>query len=381
MPNVEDKLDCIPTPSYVIEEKKLIRNLEILDHIRQEAGCKVIGALKAFAMYSLFPIMRPYLDGVTASSLNEALLGREEFGKEVHLCTPAYLDSEINNIIDIADHLTFNSISQYKKHIGKVKASDRNIEVSLRLNPEYSEVNHEIYDPCRRYSRLGITKEELDQSLVSEIEGFHFHTMCEKYVDSLERTLKAAEEKFGEYFHQVKWVNFGGGQRITRENYRVDRLIELIKQFQDKYNVTVILEPGEAVAYNTGVLVASVVDLIRNEKEQAILDTSASTHMPDIIEMPYVPDIMNAGGVEKYAYQYQLGGCTCLAGDTIGEFSFKEPLEIGQKLIFQDMGHYTMVKNTTFNGINLPSIGCLRTTGEFQLIRQFGYEDFKSRLS
>jgi len=374
-------LDKIETPAYVIDECLIRKNLEVIDKVQKATGCKVLMALKGFAVTGFSDLVSHYLAGTTASSLNEARLGAEEFGGEVHVCAPAYSDSDFEEIIKIADHIVFNSLSQWQFFKGVLEKAGRRIEIGLRINPEHSEVLTEKYDPCGNGSRLGITKAELKGHDLAGIDGLHFHALCELDSDALERTLKAVEAQFGEYFHKLKWVNFGGGHHISRKGYDVERLCRVINDFRAKYKVEVYLEPGEAIALNAGVLVASVLDVVRNEINIVILDTSASAHMPDVLEMPYRPKIIGAGEPGELPYTYRLGGNTCLAGDVIGDYSFATPLVRGDKLVFLDMAHYTIVKNTTFNGIQLPSIVRFNSeSGTLTVLRKFGYEDFKTRL-
>lgn len=374
-------IDEINTPAYVIDEDQLIKNAEILDAIRKRTGCKIILALKAFSMFSVFPLLRDYLDGTTASSLNEARLGAEEFGKEVHIYQPAYRDDEFPQICNYATQISFNSFAQWKRLKKYTDQLSKQIECGIRINPEFSTTSYKIYDPCARFSRLGVTVNNFEFEDLRGITGLHFHTLCEQNADALESTLREVEKKFGKYLPGIKWLNFGGGHYITGEDYDIELLCDLIVEFKDKYGLEIILEPGEAVALNAGVLVSTVMDIIHNEKDIAILDTSAAAHMPDVLEMPYRPNIMDAGEPDKFAYNYILSGNTCLAGDIIGEYSFDKPLQIGSKIVLMDMAHYTMVKNNTFNGINLPSIGVLKQVGSFEMIKQFEYNDFRSRLS
>lgn len=378
----QEQLDNLITPCYIINETKIEQNLKILDYVQKEAGCKILLALKGFACWKLFPLISKYLSGVSASSLNEALLGKEEFGKEVHIYAPAYSDTDFTEIIKVVDHINFNSVNQWL--LFKDKCLEFNIKAGIRINPEHSEVKTRIYDPCAPFSRLGITYKNFIKSLdaFEGISGIMFHNLCELNSDSLERTLNKVEERFGFYFKNIKWINFGGGHHITRKDYDVERLIRIIKSFKEKYPLEVYLEPGEAIALNTGVLISSVLDVFENEMNIAILDTSATAHMPDVLEMPYRPEIKNAGLPGEKSYTYRLGGLTCLAGDVIGDYSFEAPLKRGDKLIFGDMAHYTMVKNTTFNGINLPAIYIYNSeNGELKLIKKFGYLDYKNRLS
>jgi carboxynorspermidine decarboxylase len=375
-------LNKIPhTPCYIVDEGLLRNNLEVLADVGKRSGADIILALKGFAMFSVFPVIREYLSGVTASSLDEARLGREEFAKAVHVCAPAYKEEEFEELLGYSDHIVFNSLGQWKK-FKKLIPRSGSIKCGLRINPDHSEVKVPIYDPCAPGSRLGILAEDLEGEDLEGITGLHFHTLCELNSDSLERTLGAVEKKFGKFIPGMEWVNFGGGHHITRPGYDIDRLCRLVRDFRAKYKVDVFLEPGEAIALNTGYLVASVLDIVRNRAEIAILDTSAATHMPDVLEMPYRPEIEGAGKPGEFEYTYILGGMTCLAGDVIGEYSFKDALKPGRRLMFKDMAHYTMVKNNTFNGIRLPSIGIYDPArDEVRIVREFAYEDFKARLS
>jgi carboxynorspermidine decarboxylase len=373
----------IKTPSYIVSEDALVENLKILKSVKDRTGCKILLATKAFSMYSTFPTIKKYLDGTCASSPNEARLGFEEFGKEVHSFAPAFSESDFKEITKYSNHIVFNSMNQwnqYKNKLAKINSSKKNkIEAGIRINPEYSEVKIDMYNPCAPFSRMGMTVDKLKGQDLTGISGIHFHAMCQQDSDTLKNILEVVEKKFGEYIKKMKWVNFGGGHHITRPGYNIDLLCELITNFKKKYNVEVYLEPGEAVALNTGVLVATVLDIIDNGKKIAVLDTSAETHMPDVLAMPYTPQIIGAGEVGKYKYEYRLAGVTCLSGDVIGDYSFPEELKIGQKLMFLDMSIYTMVKNTTFNGINLPSI-YLHSKGKLKLIKKFNYSDFKRRV-
>lgn len=375
--NISQKIPY--TPCYVIDEGLLKKNLEVLKNVQKTSGAKIILALKGFSMFSTFPLIGEYLAGTAASSLDEARLGREEFGGEVHVCAPAYREDEFEELLKYADHIVFNSIAQWQKFKGKVLDSPNRPECGLRINPEHSEVKVALYDPCAPGSRLGMKKNQIEDEDIDGITGLHFHTLCELNSDSLERTLKTVEEKFSSLLEKVKWVNFGGGHHITREDYDLNLLSKLIKDFSSKYDVEIYLEPGEAIALNTGFLVTSVLDIV---DDIAILDTSAACHMPDVLEMPYRPEIEGAGEPGDKAHTYRLGGLSCLAGDVIGEYSFPEPLEIGSRIIFKDMAHYTMVKNNTFNGVRLPSIAVYDPErDEVKVIRKFGYEDYRSRLS
>jgi len=333
-------------------------------------------------MFSVFPIIAKYLNGTTASSLFEAKLGREEFGKEVHIFAPAYRPEEFNEIMHLSDHIVFNSFSQWKMFKNKIASAKKKIHCSLRVNPEHSEVETALYDPCDKKSRLGIKLEYFKKSELSGITGLHFHNLCECGADSFKRTLDVFEKKFGEFLSEMKFVNFGGGHHITRSDYDVALLCKTINDFKKRYpHLEIYLEPGEAVVLNAGVLISSVLDLIESKSKIAILDASAATHMPDTLEMPYRAEIVGAKEPGKYPHTYHLGALTCLAGDIMGDYSFKKPLKIGDKLIFLDMAHYTMVKNNTFNGINLPSILIQKKNGKIIVQKKFSYEDFKNRLS
>jgi len=372
------------TPCYVIDEGLLEKNLKVLADVQKRTGCQIVLALKGFSMFSTFEIINKYLAGVSAASLDEARLGFEEFKKDVHTCAPAYREDEFENLLKYSSHIIFNSFKQWDKFKESVSKNNKQIKCGLRINPEHSEVKVPIYDPCAPGSRLGIRKEQFSDKDLNGITGIHFHTLCELNSDSLERTLKVVEDKFGSIIEKMEWVNFGGGHHITRPDYDIDKLCDLINNFKKKYNVKIYLEPGEAIALNTGVLVASVLDIIPSSEgvDIAILDTSAAAHMPDVLEMPYRPQIEGAGNPGDFPHTYKLGGMTCLAGDVIGEYSFPEPLKVGDKLTFMDMAHYTMVKNNTFNGIRLPSIATYNPHNDkIQVIREFQYEDYRNRLS
>lgn len=375
------KLSGLPSPCYVVDEGLLERNLEILGNVQERAGCSILLAQKGFSMYSTYPRIAKVLKGVTSSSLFEARLGYEEMGKEVHIFAPAYIEEEFDEILRYCDHIVFNSFDQWNKYRGRVEAvTSKKVECGIRVNPEYSEIETSIYDPCYRYSRLGVTLDNFRPDELEGIDGLHFHTMCEQNSDTLERTAKVIDQKFGRYIEGMKWLNMGGGHHITRSDYDLEVLINTILFFKNKYGVEVYLEPGEAIALNTGFLVATVLDIINNGMDIAILDASAACHMPDVLEMPYRPNVINAGMPKEHKYTYRLGGNTCLAGDVIGDYSFREPLKPGDRVVFCDMAHYTMVKNNTFNGINLPSIALYSTTEGLRITKRFGYEDFKSRL-
>lgn len=377
---MQETLEQVKTPAYVVDIDALRKNLEILKKVRMATGAHILLAQKAFSMYSLYPLIGDYLDGTTASGLYEARLGYEEMnGKEVHVFAPAFKDDEMDQLINMADHIVFNSPTQWEKHKNKVLNCNRRISCGLRVNPEYSEIDTKIYDPCDENSRLGIKPDILKTMDLTGIEGIHFHTMCEQGSDVLERTIKVVDEKFGFLLPQMKWINFGGGHHITRDDYDIDTLIKCIKHFQDKYNLTVYLEPGEAIALNAGYLVSTVEDIIPGELNLAILDTSAACHMPDVLEMPYRPMIVGSGELKEKPFNYRFGGPTCLAGDIIGEYSFDNELKVGDKLIFLDMAIYSMVKNNTFNGRPLPDIDTIEGN-KIKVVKQFGYEDFKGRL-
>jgi carboxynorspermidine decarboxylase len=372
----------VTTPCYLIDKGLVHQNCEILANVKQKTGAQILLALKAFASPCLFDLISQYLDGVCVSGLYEAKLGAEEFGKQVHVFSPAYTTGEIDKLVPLADHITFNSLKQHEKFAPKILKSEKNIELGLRINPAHSEVEIPIYDPCAAGSRLGITADQLPDKLPCEVTGLLFHSLCENNADALKRTLAAVEKNFSKYFDSINWLNFGGGHHITREDYDINLLIELLNYFAAKYNLQIFLEPGEAVVLNAGFLIASVLDIVRNDMDIAILDTSASAHMPDVLEMPYHPQIENAAEPGKLSHTYRLTGKTCLAGDIIGDYSFQQPLKIGDKLVFGDMAHYTIVKNTTFNGIPLPSIITYDPkTDNIKVERQFTYDDFKSRLS
>ncbi len=372
-------LYSVKTPCYVIDEAKIESNLKILKDVSERAGCKILLAQKAFSAFCLYPLIGKYLSGTTASGLYEARLGKEEMGKENHVFCGAYKDDEIDEIFEICDHIVFNSFNQWEKF--RDKAIARKKSCGIRINPEHSTQEHGIYDPCSFGSRLGVTRENFKLESLNGLEGLHFHTLCEQNSDALIETVAAVEEKFGDIIPKMKWVNFGGGHHITREDYDIEALINCIVSFKKKYGVEVYLEPGEAVALNAGYLVTEVLDTVKNGIDIAILDASAACHMPDVIEMPYRPPLYNSGKDGEKKYTYRLAGATCLAGDVIGDYSFDNPLNIGDKLIFEDMAIYSMVKNNTFNGMPLPSIAVLRKDGTIETVKSFGYEDFKYRLS
>jgi carboxynorspermidine decarboxylase len=373
---------ALETPYYIVDLGRLRKNLSILADVQKRAECKILLALKGFAMWSVFPIVREYLVGTTASSVFEARLGKEEMGGEVHAYAPAYSDRDMRELVEIADHIVFNSMAQWQRHRAVVAASPRAIECALRINPEHSETEYPIYDPCAAGSRLGVRRAQLEGADLSGLHGMHFHNLCQKGADALQRTLATVESRFGDLIPHFRWVNFGGGHHISRPDYDVDLLVRLVSNFQNRWQRPVYLEPGEATALNTGWLVSEVQDIIDGPQPIAILDTSATAHMPDVLEAPYRPEIVGAGKPGEKPYTYRLGGLTCLAGDVIGDYAFDQPLRIGDRLVFEDMAHYTMVKNTMFNGVRLPSIvTCDPATGETRVVRTFGYEDYKNRLS
>ena len=374
-------LNALPSPCYVVDEGLLIKNLEKMKSVIDRTGCKIILAQKGFSMFSVYPLIGDYLNGVTSSSVHEARLGFEEMGKEVHTYAPAFSENEFDEILSYSDHIVFNSFQQYSQFKEKINSNPKKIEIGLRINPEYSEIEVDMYNPCFSHSRFGVTLENFEADQLEGIDGLHFHTMCEQNSDTLERTVQVVDEKFGKYIKNMKWINFGGGHHITRPDYDIETLIRSILFMKEKYGVQVYLEPGEAVALNTGYLVATVLDTLHNGMPIAILDTSAACHMPDVLEMPYRPEIIGAGMPNEKAYTYRFGGPTCLAGDVIGDYSFDEPLKPGDKLVFCDMGHYSMVKNNTFNGVNLPSIVLNTVNDGIKVIKQFGYDDFRNRLS
>lgn len=378
-------LSRLPSPCFVVDEVAVERNLRILNHVQTASGAKVLAALKAFSMWSLAPLTAKYLSGTCASGLHEARLGFEEYGGEVHVFAAAFSQTDIDELLTFANHIVFNSCGQWMRFRDQCLAAQKQrpeLHFGLRINPEHSEGAVPIYDPCAPGSRLGIPLSQLDETALEGISGLHFHTLCEQGFEPLQRTVAAMEAKFGHLLPQMQWVNFGGGHHITADGYHIDGLIELIQDFKQRYQVEVYLEPGEAVAIGTGILSCEVLDISWNHLDQAILDTSATCHMPDTLEMPYRPDITGAGIPNEKAHTYRLGGLTCLAGDVIGDYSFDKPLEIGQRLVFEDMSHYTMVKTTTFNGTKLPSLAIWNSeTDALRVVKNFGYSDFKERLS
>lgn len=369
----------IPSPCYVCEEARLIDNLSLMKRVQDEAGVEIILALKGFSMWSTFELVGQYLQGCTASSVWEAKLAKEKMGKQVHAYAPAYKQKDIDEMVTLVDHLSFNSLGQWNQY--KTQLKDAGVSVGLRVNPEHQEAETALYDPSAPGSRLGIRAAQLEGADLSEVDGLHIHNLCECDSFATARTIEAIEVKFAKWLPQMKWVNLGGGHLMTRQGYDVEHLINTLKAFKARWNIDVILEPGSAVAWQTGPLVAEVVDIVENEGPIAILDISATAHMPDVLEMPYRPAVRGAGEPGEKPYDYRLGGNSCLAGDVIDTYSFDAPLTIGQRIIFEDMIHYTMVKTTFFNGVEHPSIGILKTNGEFELVRAFSYDDFKSRLS
>lgn len=380
--------DEAPSPGYIVHMGRLEENCQLLQSVAERSGAKILLALKGFACHSTFPMVSRYLSGTTSSGLHEGLLAHELFGKEVHVYSAAYKASELTHLSRFAHSLVFNSANQLAAGIEHLDTNNRP-ELGLRVNPEYSEVETELYDPCSPASRLGTTRAALDRSLeklpsdlLKNLHGLHFHALCEQDADALEHTAEAFEEKFGDLIPGLKWLNFGGGHHITRPGYDIDRLCSTVQHFRERYNVEVYLEPGEAVALHTGALVTTVLDIVEAGGHQiAILDSSATCHMPDVLEMPYRPSILGAGEPEQYDHTYRLGGMSCLAGDVFGDYSFPAPLKAGQKVVFLDMAHYTMVKNSTFNGVPLPAISLFDPTDGLQTVRTFGYEDYRNRLS
>lgn len=372
----------IETPVYLLDQGLIEENMKVLRYVKDRTGCKILHALKAYASFATFPTMSRYLDGVCASGLNEARLGREKFGKEVHTFSAAYKEKEIKAILKYSDSIIFNSFYQLQKYSQSAKKAG--VEIGLRVNPGHSEVETDIYNACAPYSRLGIVHVIFTREFPRHrglVDGLHFHALCQQNSDVLERILRSFEKLYGKYIKGLKWVNFGGGHHITRDDYDLELLIRLINVFKEKYGVQVYLEPGEASVYNAGVLVSSVLDIVKNKAEIAIMDTSAETHMPDVLLMPYRPHILGSGKKNEKKYRYRLAGPSCLAGDVIGDYSFDRPLKRGDKLIFTDMALYSIVKNTTFNGINPPDIAVMRNRGKIEVVRRFGYTDYRDRQS
>jgi carboxynorspermidine decarboxylase len=374
------------TPAFVVSTGALEKNLELLSRVQREAGCKILLALKGFSLFAAAEQIRRHLPGVAASGAYEARLGREEFGGEVHTYCAAFGEADFVETLELSDHVIFNSLSQWERlrpaYERFRRETGKAVELGLRMNPGYSEVEVPLYDPCAPGSRLGIPRAAFEGASLEGISGLHFHSLCEQGADVLERTLERVEADFGELLSGMRWVNFGGGHHITREGYDVERLIRLVRGFRERYGVEVYLEPGEAIALGTGVLVASVLDVPKTTLPTAILDTSVTCHMPDCLEMPYRPEIVGAGLPDEKPHTYRLGGLSCLAGDVAGDYSFDAPLEVGQRLVFLDMAHYTMVKTTMFNGVPLPDIVLWDSQKrEPKVVRRFGYEDYRGRLS
>jgi len=376
------ELRDVPSPCYVLEETQLYRNLEIMQRVQQEAGVEIILALKGFAMWSTFPLIRQYLKGATASSLNEARLCVEEMGTAAHTYCVAYHPDEFMQILQFSSHVTFNSLSEYKRYRPHLSSYKGKVSCGIRINPGYSDVSTDLYNPAAPGSRLGETETAFDGQLPEGLEGIHFHTLCESSSHSLERLLKSVEQRFGYLLTQIHWINMGGGHLMTREGYDIDHLIQLLRDFRSRYQVDIILEPGSAVAWDTGVLVATVLDIVESHGIQtAILDVSFTAHMPDTLEMPYRPRVRGATDPIAGRPAYRLGGLSCLAGDYMTAYAFEQELQVGDQIIFEDMIHYTMVKTTMFNGVRHPSIAIYRSDGRLDVVRTFGYEDYKARLS
>jgi carboxynorspermidine decarboxylase len=374
----------IPSPCYVLEEQRLRNNLELICDVKRRSGAKIILAFKGFALWGAFPILNEYgFTEATASSLSEARLAFEEMGAPAHTYAPVYTRDDIDDIIKLSSHITFNSLTQFNRFLPIIKASTKKVSLGLRVNPEYSEVATDLYNPCAPGSRLGILASQLDENLPAEIEGLHFHALCESNPEELQKVLASFEERFAKYLPNLKWVNFGGGHLMTRKGYNIELLISIIRDFKSRYpNLEVILEPGSAFAWDTGYLVSTIEDLVENNNiKTAILNVSFTAHMPDCLEMPYKPVILGAFDEVEGLPTYRMGGNSCLAGDYMGDWSFKKSLKVGDLIVFNDMIHYTMVKTSTFNGVKHPAIGIWNEHNGFKLLREFGYEDYKNRLS
>lgn len=367
----------LATPYYLIDEKRLKKNLEIIQDIQKRSGAKILLAQKAFSSFYFYPLLSQYLDGTASSGLYEARLAKEHFGKEVHVFAPAYKEADFAEILKYADHIVFNSNTQLAKY--KDQALKAHKTIGIRINPEKSTQSHAMYDPCSPTSRMGIKIADIDESLLPYISGFHFHALCQQNADALEETVKAVEAKFGKYLSKLKWLNFGGGHHLTRDDYDREKLIQIIQRLKKTYGLEIYLEPGEGIVLNSGYLVASIIDIVENDMPIALLDASATCHMPDVLEMPFTPPVLQA--VKNGPYHYRLAGNTCLSGDNIGEYDFPTQLKVGDKIVFEDMALYTIVKTNTFNGMPLPSIYARKENGEDVLVKAFGYEDFKERLS
>lgn len=379
-------VESVETPAYVVDRGLLKKNLEKLALVQRDSGARILLALKGFSMFATFDLVREYLHGCCSSGLHEALLGHEEFRKELHVYAPAFKQAEMETIIPISHHISFNSLTQWRKWrplLDAARAAGKPApSPGIRVNPEHSEVACSLYDPCSPSCRLGIRAETLEGEDLSGLEGLHFHALCEQDSDVLERTLAAVERRFPKLLAQVQWVNMGGGHHITRKDYDVERLIRVLRTFRERWGKEVYIEPGEAAGLNTGYLVAEVQDVVASDMPTAILDLSATAHMPDCLEMPYRPHIFGAGLPGEFPHEYKMGGMSCLAGDVLTGFSFPEPLKVGQRLVFADMAHYTMVKTTTFNGVPHPDIAIYDpTTKDYRVVRRFGYADFKNKLS
>lgn len=376
-------IQTIPSPCYVIEESLLRRNLTLIKDVKERAGIEIIMALKAFAMWKVFPIVREYIPYATASSVYEARLVYEELGTPAHTYSPAYTEADFPHLLKCSSHITFNSLSQFERFYPMVVADDRRISCGLRINPEYSDVATDLYNPCAPGSRMGITSDKLPDQLPEGVEGLHFHTLCESSAQDLANTLQAVEQRFGRWLSQVRWLNMGGGHLMTRKGYDIDFLLQLLNEFKAKYpHLQIIMEPGSAFFWQTGFLRTTVVDLVENNGvETAVIDASFTCHMPDCLEMPYKPAVRHATDAVPGKPTYRIGGCSCLSGDFMGDWSFDRPLHIGDPLIFEDMIHYTTVKTTMFNGIQHPSLAILREDGTLNMLRTFTYEDYKSRMS
>ncbi|MBL4634184.1 MAG: carboxynorspermidine decarboxylase [Kofleriaceae bacterium] len=375
-------LSGVPSPAFIIDKGALRANLAVLEDVQRRAGCKILLALKGFAAWNLAPMIRQVLPGIAASSPHEARLGFEEFAGEVHTYSPAFVPDKFDEVIKFSDHILFNSFAQWQRYKPAIEASGKAIECGIRVNPQHSEVSTPIYDPCAPGSRLGVSRDAFRPDQLDGISGLHFHNLCELGADALARTLASFEEQFGEFLPQLTWVNFGGGHLITAPDYDREHLIQIVRDFRRRHDVEVILEPGEAIAIRTGILVSTVLDIVTNGGVvNAILDTSACAHMPDVLEMPYRPEVVGSGVADEKAHTYRLGGVSCLAGDIIGDYSFDTELQAGDRVVFLDMSHYSMVKTTNFNGVQLPHIMTFEPdTANFELVREFGYESYKSRL-
>jgi carboxynorspermidine decarboxylase len=372
----------IPSPCYVIDEERFRKNLALIKHVSDESGAEIILAFKGFAMWGVFPVLREYISGAAVSSLDEARLCFEEIGSVAHTYSPVYKSGDFQSIMKYSSHITFNSLNQYKKFSAELENNSKYISAGIRINPEFSEISHGLYNPCSPGSRLGVTADDLKNGLPDKIEGLHFHVLFESDSYALEKVLHVVENKFGKFFPQLKWINMGGGHLITGKDYDTDHLIRILKRFRENSDLHIILEPGSAFAWETGELVATVEDVVENQGiKTAILDVSFTAHMPDCLEMPYKPKIWGATDPVPGKPTYRIGGNSCLSGDAMGDWSFEKELVPGNRIIFLDMIHYTMVKTTTFNGVHHPSIGIWTKAGQFRLIREFGYDDYKNRLS